>query len=73
MTKQYKIEGMTCMGCRAHVEKSLQKLDGVTNAHVDLQKDMAVVEMREEIPLEKLQEALSEAGGNYKIFKFENR
>jgi len=68
MTHTYKITGMTCNGCRSHVEKTLNEVDGVTKASVDLEKAEAVIEMEKHIEIEKLQEALKNAGGNYQIF-----
>ena len=67
MKHTYEIHGMTCDGCRAHVEKALSKAEGVGNVSVDLQKVEAVIEMKSHIPLEKLQEALKNSGGNYRI------
>jgi len=57
----YKIQGMTCNGCRANVEKALNSIEGVT-AIVDLQKGEAAIETQQHVPLEKLQETLSEKG-----------
>ena len=39
---EYKIDGMTCNGCRTHVEKSLKELD--PNASVSLETKTAVVD-----------------------------
>lgn len=63
----YQINGMSCNGCANHVESALSKAEGVINAKVDLQKAEAVIEMKAHIPLEKLQEALKNSGGNYTI------
>ena len=38
MKHTYHIHGMTCNGCRNHVEKTLKTVDGVTSAAVDLEK-----------------------------------
>jgi len=67
MKHSYEINGMTCDGCRAHVEKALSKAEGVTNVSVDLEKAEAVIEMKSHVPLEKLQLALKNAGGSYNI------
>ncbi|MCM4156612.1 heavy metal translocating P-type ATPase [Gramella sp. AN32] len=67
MTHTYKITGMTCNGCRSHVEKTLNEVEGVTNASVNLEKAEAEISMKEHIKIEKLQQALKEAGGNYAI------
>ena len=67
MKHTYEIQGMTCDGCRTHVEESLSKVEGVSSVIVDLKKADAVIEMKSHIPLEKLQEALKNSGGNYSI------
>src|SRR5665647_3560440 len=67
MKHTYEIQGMTCDGCRTHVEEALSKVKGVSSVIVDLKKADAVIEMKSHIPLEKLQEALKNSGGNYSI------
>ncbi len=68
MKHTYKISGMTCNGCRSHVEKTLNEVEGVSKASVDLEKAEAVIEMDKHIEIEKFQKALEEGGGNYQIF-----
>jgi Cu2+-exporting ATPase len=58
---------MTCNGCRNHVEQTLSKIEGVTNASVDLEKAEATIEMQAHIPIEKFQDALKADGGRYSI------
>lgn len=67
MTHTYKISGMTCDGCRSHVENTLNSVEGVKNATVDLKKAEAEIEMESHIEIETFQNALKEAGGNYDI------
>ncbi len=67
MKHTYHIHGMTCNGCRSHVETTLSKVEGVQNASVDLEKANATIEMKTHIPIEKFQEALKKDGGNYSI------
>lgn len=67
MTHTYHIDGMSCDGCRNHVEQALSKVYGVNGVSVNLQKSEAVIEMPTHIPLEKFQEALKNNGGNYTI------
>lgn len=71
MIKTYKIAGMSCQGCRKHVEDSLQNVDEVQQATVCLENASAEIEMMEEIPLAKLQAAVSKAGSQYKITNFQ--
>ncbi|SHF78338.1 Cu2+-exporting ATPase [Salegentibacter echinorum] len=70
MKHTYQISGMTCMGCRGHVENSLNNVEGVTNAKVDLEKASAKIEMGKHIPLEKFQNALEDS--NYSIYSDED-
>ncbi len=67
MKHKYHIHGMTCNGCRKHVEETLSKVEGVTNATVNLEKAEATIEMESHIPIEKFQEALKAKGGQYSI------
>lgn len=67
MKHTYEIQGMTCDGCRTHVEEALSKVEGVSSVIVNLKKADAVIEMKSHIPLEKLQDALKNSGGNYSI------
>ena len=69
MKHTYPIHGMTCNGCRNHVETILSKVEGVSNATVDLEKGEATVEMKTHIPIENFQEALQKDGGKYSIHK----
>ncbi|MGJ8667581.1 MAG: heavy metal translocating P-type ATPase [Patiriisocius sp.] len=69
MKHTYHIHGMTCNGCRSHVEQTLSKVEGVTNAIVNLEKAEATIEMESHIPIDKFQEALKADGGRYSIHK----
>jgi len=67
MEHTYHIHGMTCNGCRTHVEETLSKIEGVSKATVDLEKAEATIEMESHIPIEKFQGALKADGGQYSI------
>lgn len=67
MKHTYHIHGMTCNGCRGHVEKTLSEVDGVISAEVNLEKAEALITMEEHIPLERFQQALEKDGGRYSI------
>ncbi|MFB9056312.1 heavy metal translocating P-type ATPase [Mariniflexile ostreae] len=69
MTHIYTVTGMSCNGCRAHVEKMLNSIPEVTHATVDLEKAEATIEMDRHIPLSALQKVLKEDGGGYQIHK----
>ncbi len=69
MKHTYHIYGMTCNGCRSHVEKTLLKEKSVSNVSVNLEKEEAIIEMESHIPIERFQEALKNDGGRYSIHK----
>ncbi len=69
MKHTYHIHGMTCNGCRGHVEETLSKVEGVSKATVNLEKAEATIEMESHIPIETFQEALKNDGGRYSIHK----
>ncbi|MBA2746239.1 MAG: copper-translocating P-type ATPase [Flavisolibacter sp.] len=73
MTHSYQITGMTCNGCRTHVENTLSKVDGVSNAAVDLAKSEATITTESHIPIDVLQEALKKDGGKYNIHNSNDR
>ncbi|MFV8225021.1 heavy metal translocating P-type ATPase [Christiangramia aquimixticola] len=72
MKHTYKITGMTCNGCRSHVEQTLQKVEGVSSVMVDLKDHVATIEMDKHIPLDTFEAALQKDGGNYHIIMPEN-
>lgn len=69
MKHTYHIHGMTCNGCRSHVEETLSKMDGVSKATVNLEKAEATIEMKHHIPIKTFQEALKKDGGKYSIHR----
>lgn len=62
--QEYKIyvEGMHCPLCTAMVRKALLKVEGVTSAKASLKDKIAKVECKDEIPKEKLLEAVATTG-----------
>jgi Cu+-exporting ATPase len=58
MIHTYNITGMTCDGCRAKVEKTLNTIEGI-EAKVSLNPPVATITMEKHIPTDKLQEALT--------------
>lgn len=65
MKGTYPIEGMSCNGCRTYVENTLNKIEGVKTATVDLQKGEAVVEADALVSFKKLEAALKDS--HYRI------
>ena len=61
MTKEMKIEGMSCMHCVARVEKALNGLEGV-EAKVDLDKKTAFLTLNQDVADQKLVDAVTDAG-----------
>lgn len=72
MKHTYKISGMTCIGCKTNIENSLKNIKGVRNVLVDLKNEHVVIEMKQHIPLGRLQTALLESGLHYTI-KIQNK
>ena len=70
MKHKYTVQGMTCNGCRSHVEQILSKIEGVTIASVNLEKEEATIEMEKHIPIEEFQEGLKNGGGQYSIYPY---
>lgn len=62
MTKTMKIDGMSCMHCSNRVEQVLKELSGVTQAKVELEKQLAVVTLSENIENNVLEQAVTNAG-----------
>ncbi|UOB18705.1 heavy metal translocating P-type ATPase [Abyssalbus ytuae] len=63
----YKITGMTCMGCRANMERMLNDIDEIKQAEVDLDKAEAVIEFDNHLSITELQDKLKKAGSHYQI------
>lgn len=69
MKHTYHIHGMTCNGCRNHVEQTLSKVEGVMGVSVDLEKAEASIEMDSHIAIETFQKAMKDDGGAYSIHR----
>jgi Cu+-exporting ATPase len=70
MKKEIFIEGMSCNHCKTRVEKTLNKIEGVTHAEVVLEENKAILESEVEINEALITELIDEAG--YKVVKFNN-
>ena len=63
MRKKFRVEGMTCASCQAHVERAVSKLPGVRECHVSLLTNSMEVEWEEkEIDEEEILLAVSRGG-----------
>lgn len=67
MERKYDISGMSCNGCRAHVQQTLSTVPGVSKVSVDLPSASAIIESDKDVSLEHLQAALEAEGGGYGI------
>lgn len=65
MKRTFHISGMSCNGCKAHVEHALGKLPHVQQITVDLKQEIAVLITDAEVSLETLQQSLN--GSLYQI------
>ncbi len=66
MKKKFEVQGMTCSACQAHVQKALEKVDGVSSVNVNLLKNNAEVVYDEQVcTVGKLERAVDGAG--YKL------
>jgi Cu+-exporting ATPase len=69
MKKIVRIEGMSCNHCSMAVEKALKKLDGVTDATVDLEGKTATIDMSDFVLDDILIKAVEDAG--YKVIEIQ--
>src|SRR5690554_5971383 len=62
MTQHYIVHGMTCNGCKSSVEKALKDIPEVTHIEIELDSGITEIESDKEIPIEKLNNAVENAG-----------
>lgn len=62
MKKVLHVEGMMCAHCKAHVEKALSAVPGVTEAVADLESKTATVTLAADVADDVLSAAVTEAG-----------
>ncbi len=65
MKHTYKISGMTCNGCKNHVQTTLENIEEITQVSIDLNEGTVEIEMKAHIALEDLQKPFE--GSNYMI------
>lgn len=66
MKKEYSITGMTCGGCVSKVQETLDGIDTIQEAHVQLEYPQAVIDSKKPLNIEEINTILSEKG-NYTI------
>ncbi|BBN80334.1 copper-transporting ATPase [Pseudoalteromonas sp. A25] len=62
VTKQFKVKGMTCASCSGRVEKSLNALEGVLSATVNLASEQVTVAVSPKVTDGDLQQVVKSAG-----------
>ncbi len=68
MEKIIEIDGMTCNHCGASVEKALNAIAGV-RAKTDVRKNIATVELSQDVDDHELSNAVKDAGYEVKSIK----
>jgi hypothetical protein len=63
--KKYKVEGMTCKNCKAHVEREVNSLQGVKEAIADYESGELIV-TGDGLNDEKIKESVEKAGYSWK-------
>ena len=67
MKKKFNVEGMTCAACQAHVQKAVEKLEGVKKVNVNLLSNTMDVEWDEaKLSEADIEESVTKAG--YKAY-----
>ncbi|MDA3879757.1 MAG: permease [Prolixibacteraceae bacterium] len=59
--QKFKVEGMTCKNCKAHVEKGVIKINGVNEAVADFSKDELLV-YGDNINIKEIEKSVEDAG-----------
>jgi copper chaperone len=67
MASVLKVKGMSCQHCVMSVTKALNKLDGIQNVKVDLQKGEVSFDNAKALALDRVEKAISDAG--YEVVK----
>ena len=62
MKKRFKVNGMTCAACQAHVDKAVRKVDGVSEVSVSLLTNTMDVEFDDEKRIDEINTAVKNAG-----------
>ncbi len=60
--EKVKIQGMTCQHCVMAVTKALGSIPGIKDLKIDLAKGEATFENPQNIPREKIRQAVQDAG-----------
>lgn len=69
MRRTFYIKGMSCQGCRSHVENSLASIPGVNSVNVSLEREEADIDFDPEISSADFKKRLESDGGRYAIYE----
>lgn len=69
MTKQYIVEGMTCMHCKMRVETAIKNVAGVKKVDINLSNKSVVVETNKDIADQVFADVVLQAGYTLKAGK----
>lgn len=62
--QKFKVEGMTCKNCKAHVEKGVMSVAGVSNAVADFASDELIV-YGENVDVKEIEKSVEDAGYHF--------
>jgi Cu2+-exporting ATPase len=65
MKKEFRVEGMMCMHCEAHVKKALEAIEGITLAEPSHEKGIVTVTLSKDVSDEAIKSAITAEG--YKV------
>lgn len=68
MKHKYDITGLSCHGCKSHVEQIIGQIDGVQGVDVNLAEEEVIINMTDHIPLDKIKRVLKDDGRGYMIY-----
>ncbi|NND06805.1 MAG: heavy metal translocating P-type ATPase [Saprospiraceae bacterium] len=65
--QRFKVSGMSCQGCRYHVEHALKSVPAVKDVLVDLERATASIKVGGQVDIADLQAALDDSSDRYSI------
>jgi len=65
MKQEITVTGMSCQGCANSVKTNFEKIDEVKSVDIQLEKNLAVLDVENELSKETLQTALADT--NYEV------
>jgi Cu2+-exporting ATPase len=71
MKHTYKITGMTCNGCKSHVQQTLESVKEIESVTINLSDGVTEIVMSEHISLDKLKELFE--GSSYMIHNIDEK